>query len=97
MLLHLWIKCLSPDYPDYKEKSFFYVERIEIKNTKEGWVNMSNVSFYFFEQYVSTLKNCRKNGAFHLRQKSSNAYVNNKKLVIEYKYTNADYWNVFDV
>jgi putative ABC transport system permease protein len=28
--------------------------------------------------------------------KASNAYVNNKKLVIEYKYTNADYWNVLE-
>ena len=29
-------------------------------------------------------------------QKSSNAYVNNKKLVIAYKYTNADYWKVLN-
>lgn len=27
---------------------------------------------------------------------SSNAYVNNKKIVIGYKYTNADYWNVLE-
>ncbi|RZL63975.1 MAG: ABC transporter permease [Pedobacter sp.] len=88
-------KMFSPDYPDDKQNRSLYVERIEIKNTKEGWVNMSNLSFHFFEQYASKLKTVYKI-AISSGEKSSNAYVNNKKLVIGYKYTNADYWNVLN-
>lgn len=88
-------KILSPDYPDYKRARSLYVTTMEYKNTKEGWMNRSNVSFYFFEHYVSTLKTVQKMG-ISSSAKASNAYVNNKKLVIEYKYTNADYWNVLE-
>ncbi|MGA9650775.1 MULTISPECIES: ABC transporter permease [Pedobacter] len=88
-------KVLSPDYPDLKRDRSLYVDRIEIRNSKEGWVNMGNVSLHFLKQYVSTLKNVEKM-AISSSPKASNAYVNNKKLVIEYKYTNADYWNVLD-
>ena len=88
-------KILSPDYPDYKRARSLYVTTMEYKNTKEGWMNRSNVSFYFFEHYVSTLKTVQKMG-ISSDAKASNAYVNNKKLVIEYKYTNADYWNVLE-
>jgi putative ABC transport system permease protein len=88
-------KVLSPDYPDYKRARSLYVTTMEYKNTKEGWMNRSNVSFYFLEHYVSSLKTVRKMG-ISSSAKASNAYVNNKKLVIEYKYTNADYWNVLE-
>jgi len=88
-------KILSPDYPDYKRTRSLYVSTMEYKNTKEGWINRSDVSFYFFEHYVSTLKTVQKM-AISSNAKASNAYVNNKKLVIEYKYTNADYWNVLE-
>jgi putative ABC transport system permease protein len=88
-------KVLSPDYPDYKRARSLYVTTMEYKNTKEGWMNRSNVSFYFLEHYVSSLKTVQKMG-ISSSAKASNAYVNNKKLVIEYKYTNADYWNVLE-
>ncbi|QDW24450.1 FtsX-like permease family protein [Pedobacter sp. KBS0701] len=88
-------KMISPDYPDYKRERSLYIERIEIKNSKEGWMNSSNVSVYFLEHYVATLKNLQKM-AITSGSKSSNAYVNNKKLVIGYQYTNADYWNVLE-
>jgi putative ABC transport system permease protein len=88
-------KVLSPDYPDYKRNRSLYVATMEYKNLKEGWMNRSDVSYYFLEHYVSTLKNVEKTGISSYA-KASNAYVNNKKIVIEYKYTNADYWNVLE-
>jgi len=88
-------KMLNPGYPDYHQNRSLYVERIEFKNTKQGWMNMSNLSFYFLEHYVATIKTIDKM-AISSAQKSSNAYVNNKKLVIAYKYTNADYWKVLN-
>ncbi|KQS35750.1 ABC transporter permease [Pedobacter sp. Leaf194] len=88
-------KILSPDYPDYKRDRSLYVATMEYKNEKQGWMNRSDVSYYFFEHYVSKLKNVEMMG-ISSGAKASNAYVNNKKIVIEYKYTNADYWNVLE-
>jgi len=88
-------KMISPDYPDYKRDRSLYIERIEIKNSKEGWMNSSNVSVYFLEHYVATLKNLQKMGITS-SAKASNAYVNNKKLVINYQYTNAGYWHILE-
>lgn len=88
-------KIISPDYPDYKRNRSLYVATMEFKNTKEGWLNRSDVSYYFFSHYVSTLKNIEKM-AISSYPNASNAYVNNKKIVIRYKYTNLDYWNVLE-
>ncbi len=88
-------KVISPDYPDYKRDRSLYVSNMEMKNTKEGWIQKSEVSFYFLNQYVSTLKTVDKI-AISSYPKPSNAYVGNKKIVIAYKYTNADYWNVLE-
>ncbi|PTS99040.1 ABC transporter permease [Pedobacter sp. HMWF019] len=88
-------KVVSPDYPDYKRDRSLYVGSMELQNSKEGWMNRSDVSFYFFEHYVSRLKNVEKMGISSY-PKASNAYVNNKKIVINYKYTNADYWRVLE-
>jgi len=88
-------KMISPDYPDFKRNRSLYVERLEIENSKEGWMNSSNVSRYFLEHYVAKLKQLQKM-AITSTSKASNAYVNNKKLVINYQYTNADYWNVLE-
>ena len=88
-------KILSPDYPDYNRARSLYVGTMELKNTKEGWINRSDVSYYFFDHYVSSLKSIHKM-AISSYSTASNAYVNNKKIVIGYKYTNADYWNVLE-
>ncbi|MGN7985904.1 ABC transporter permease [Pedobacter jeongneungensis] len=88
-------KVLSPDYPDYKRNHSLYVTTMEFKNSKEGWMNRSDVSYYFLDHYVSKLKTVNKIG-ISSSAKASNAYVNNKKLVIEYKYTNADFWNILE-
>jgi putative ABC transport system permease protein len=88
-------KILNPEYPDYKRDRSLYIMRIEFRNTKEGWMNNSDVSYYFLDHYVSKLKSVDKI-AISSTPKSSNAYVNNKKMVLEYKYTNADYWNVLE-
>ncbi|MES2418767.1 MAG: FtsX-like permease family protein [Bacteroidota bacterium] len=88
-------KILSADYPDYKRDRSLYVGTMELKNTKEGWINRSNVSYYFLDHYVSTLKTIDKM-AISSGTRTSNAYVNNKKIVIQYKYTNAAYWEVLE-
>ncbi|HWW39059.1 ABC transporter permease [Pedobacter sp.] len=88
-------KVTSADYPDYKRDRSLYVGSMELQNSKEGWLNRSDVSLYFFDHYVSRLKNVEKMGISSY-PKASNAYINNKKIVINYKYTNADYWRVLE-
>ncbi len=88
-------KMVNEDYPDFKRERSLYVHTMELKNTKEGWLNRSDVSFYFLDHYVSKLSNLERM-AISSRAETSNAFVNNKKIVIEYKYTNADYWNVLE-
>jgi putative ABC transport system permease protein len=88
-------KVISPDYPDYKRERSLYVTTMEMSNSKEGWLNRSDVSFYFLDHYVSRLKNLEMI-AISSNPKSSNAYVNNEKIVIDYKHTNADYWRVLE-
>ena len=88
-------KVLSPDYPDYKRDRSLYIDRMEFKNSKEGWMNSNNVSYYFLDHYVSKLKNVHKL-AISSTPRSSNAYIRNTKLVIEYKYTNAEFWEVLE-
>ncbi len=62
-------------------------------NSKEGWFNGSSASFYLLDHYVSKLKTPEKIGIYTFSS-PSNAYVNNKKIVIEYKYTNAAFWSI---
>ncbi|MGY0038288.1 ABC transporter permease [Pedobacter sp. NJ-S-72] len=88
-------KIFSTNYPDTRRDRSLYVTRVLLKNSKEGWVNRTAPSFYLLDHYVSTLKTPAKIAISSL-SKSTNTYVNNKKVVIEYKYTNADFWNILD-
>ncbi len=86
-------KVLSPAYPDYRRDRSLYISQASLLNTKEGWYNGSSVSFRFLNDYVAKMKTPEKVGIFTFSS-SANAYVNNKKLVIEYKYTNAPFWEI---
>lgn len=84
---------MSPSYPDFNRDRSLYIQRVTLRNTKEGWINSSSASYNFIKRYVSTLKK-PEYMAFYTFGKSSNSYVNNKKIVLEVKYTNDTYWNV---
>lgn len=86
-------RMLSPSYPDYKRNRSLYITSVVMKNTKEGWYNGSSASFHLLDRYVSKLKTPEKMGIFTFSS-PANAYVNNKKIVIEYKYTDANYWDI---
>ncbi|ETZ21476.1 ABC transporter permease [Pedobacter sp. V48] len=86
-------KMLSPSYPDYKRNRSLYITGVALVSSKNGWYNGSSASFYFLDHYVSKLKTPEKIGIFTFSGKA-NAYVNNKKVVMEYKYTDANYWEI---
>lgn len=82
---------LSPSYPDYKRDQMLFISRMTIKNSKEGWTNGSSLSLNFIKRYVSTLKVPDKIAFFSFGN-NANAYVNNKKIGLEFKFTNDVYW-----
>lgn len=84
---------INPTYPDMKRDRSLYINRVELRNSKKGWINVSNPSYYFLTHYTSKMKTLEKL-AVSSSESSSNAYVDNKKIVIGIKYTNAAFWDV---
>ncbi|WP_285058223.1 ABC transporter permease [Pedobacter ginsengisoli] len=82
---------LSPSYPDFKRDQMLFLTRVTKKNSKEGWINSSSLSLSFIKRYVSTLKKPDKI-VFYSFGNTANAYVNNKKIGLEFKFTNDVYW-----
>jgi putative ABC transport system permease protein len=53
------------------------------------------LSFYFLTHFAGSLKTPVKI-AISSRTNGTNTYINNKKIAVNYKYTNADFWEVLD-
>ncbi|HMG08588.1 MAG TPA: FtsX-like permease family protein [Mucilaginibacter sp.] len=85
-------KLTNPVYPGDKNDRSLYIKRLTY-TSKKGWINSSGSSYYFLTHYAGSLKTPVKM-AIVSSNSSSNAYVNNKKIVIDIKYTNADLWDV---
>jgi putative ABC transport system permease protein len=86
-------KVVGNDYPDKKRDRSLYITRLE----EDGPGNMSSAgpSFYFLNHYTSSLKIPVKIAISSIFS-GTNTYVNNKKIAVNYKYTNADYWDVLE-
>ncbi|MES2826790.1 MAG: FtsX-like permease family protein [Bacteroidota bacterium] len=84
---------MSPTYPDFNRERSLYIQRVTLKNSKEGWINSNSASYNFINRYISTLKKPYKI-AFFTSGTNTNSYVNDKKIGLEVKYTNDLYWEV---
>jgi putative ABC transport system permease protein len=86
-------KIINDDYPDKKRDRSLYINNIELDG-KES-MNSSAVSYYFLDHYVRSMKTPVKL-AISSNYNTTNTYVKNRKIDINYKYTNADYWDILD-
>ena len=86
-------KVVNDNYPDKKRDRSLYASRIELKG-KES-MNSSGLSYYYINHYITKMKTPVKM-AISSGFGSTNTYVNNRKVVINYKYANADFWEVLD-
>jgi putative ABC transport system permease protein len=88
---------VSNNYPDRKRDRSLYITHLEEKGIRNGGENTSSgpMSFYFLDHYTGSLKTPVK-VAISSIYSGTNTYVNNKKIVINYKYTNADYWDILN-
>ncbi len=86
-------KVVGDNYPDKKRDRSLYISRISQvgKNTTSS----GPPSFYFLDHYARTLKTpiaIAISSGFN----GTNTYVNNKKIAVNYKFTNADYWDILE-
>jgi len=84
---------IGNDYPDKKRDRSLYISNIEQKG--KNALNSGAPSYYFLNKYAATLKTPEKVTIFSSAN-STNTYVNNKKISIDYKYVDANYWSVLD-
>ena len=86
-------KVVGDNYPDKKRDRSLYVSRVS--QTGKNTMSSSPPSFYFLDHYVRTIKTpitIAISSGFN----GTNTYVNNKKIAVNYKYTNAEYWEVLE-
>lgn len=86
-------KAVNDNYPDKKRDRSLYINNLEEEGP--GAMNSGALSFYFLTHYAGSLK-IPVQMAISSGYSGTNTYVNNKKIAINYKYTNADYWDVLD-
>jgi putative ABC transport system permease protein len=86
---------ISANYPEVNRDRSLYITTIQQKDTKRKGQMSGAASFYYLDHYVSTLKTPAK-VAISSFFTATNTYVNNKKLVINLKYTNDDFWEVME-
>ena len=86
-------KVVNDKYPDKKRDRLLFVNGIELQGPNDK--NGTTLSFYFFSHYVSTIKELEKI-SISSRFNGTNTYVNNKKIALNYKYTNDAFWDVLD-
>jgi putative ABC transport system permease protein len=86
---------VSPQYPDTRRARSLYVNSIRLTNAKMQGHNQGPPSLYFLNRFVTTLKTPEKVAVSSVFS-PTNTYANNRKLVIDVKYTNIAYWEVQD-
>jgi putative ABC transport system permease protein len=86
-------KVVGDNYPDKKRDRSLYISRIsqQSKNT----MSSGPPSFYFLDHYARSLKTPVAL-AISSGFSGTNTYVNNKKIAVNYKFTNAEYWDVLE-
>ncbi|WP_298734544.1 ABC transporter permease [uncultured Chitinophaga sp.] len=86
-------KVVNDTYPDRNRSRLLYITKFEESGPQS--MNSGALSFYYLNRYVKTLKRPARI-AISSRPQGTNTYVNNKKISINYKYTDAAYWEVLD-
>jgi putative ABC transport system permease protein len=84
---------VSANYPEVARDRSLYVTALEQRNSEKGYSMNGPMSYHFASTYIKTLKTPEK-VALGTLFTPTNTYVNNKKLVIDLKFTNAEFWEV---
>jgi putative ABC transport system permease protein len=86
-------KVVGDNYPDKKRDRSLYINRVEEKGKNSN--NSSQPSYYFLTHFAGAMKTPVKMTVFS-GFSGTNTYINNKKIAVDYKYTDANYWDVLE-
>ena len=86
-------KLIGENYPETNRERSLYINFIQQQNSKYHYSQNGPASYYFLDRYVNSLKTPEAVAIGSLFT-PVNTYVNNKKLVINIKYTNEAWWQV---
>ncbi|MGZ3777039.1 MAG: ABC transporter permease [Mucilaginibacter sp.] len=86
-------KVVGDTYPDKKRDRSLYVSRIS--QVGKDASSSGPVSFYFLQHYAGSLKT-PVSIAISSGFNGTNTYVNNKKIALNFKFTNAAYWDILE-
>jgi len=86
-------KVVGDNYPDKKRDRSLYISGLQ--ETGKGTSSSSALSFYFLDHFTKNLKTPVKIG-ISSSASTTNTYVNDKKIAVHYKYTNAAYWDILE-
>ncbi|WP_132051957.1 ABC transporter permease [Pseudocnuella soli] len=84
---------VSANYPEANRDRSLYINMLEQRNPEKGYSMNGPMSYHYASTYISTLKTPEK-VALGTMFTPTNTYVANKKLVIDLKLTNAEFWDV---
>ena len=86
-------KVVGDNYPDRKRDRSLYINHLEQKGKE---MNMSgNPSYYFLNHYAGSMKT-PVNMTIFSGSSGTNTYVKDKKIAVDYKYTDAAYWDILE-
>ena len=86
-------KVVGDNYPDRKRDRSLYINRLE--ETGKDNSSSSQLSYYYLSHYAGSMKTPVKMSIFS-NFSGTNTYINNKKIAVDYKYTDAAYWDIME-
>ncbi|NDK55395.1 ABC transporter permease [Pontibacter fetidus] len=84
----------GPQMPERETDRLLFVNLIR-EQVKEGYTNSGPASYSFFDRHVRTLKTPEK-VSINSMPFQVNSYINNRKLAIDIKYTDREFWDILD-
>ncbi|WP_337043629.1 ABC transporter permease [Emticicia sp. 17c] len=84
---------ISAGYPEINRDRSLYIEKMMQQDTTQQGMQSSPVSLYFIHNYVLKMKTPEMIG-YATYPNTINAYNNQNKLKLMYKYTDENFWNI---
>jgi putative ABC transport system permease protein len=82
----------APNYPEINRDRTLYASGIDQRDTVKNNRSMNNMSYYFIDRYMASLKTPEKVSA--VGNSTINTYFNAQKGEIRIKYTDANFWEI---
>lgn len=86
---------IGSHYPETNRFRTLYIERMVLTNKEKSMTNSGPMSFKFLTDQARTLKTPERVTIFS-DDRRSNAYVGSRKIQLNSRFTDADYWRVLN-